>query len=85
MVRIIQINNIKVWLFIQKLAVYTMQGASKELIETNEYLCYFKLSPPTDVIHGELMRDEQRKPKLFLNPDEAEVYAINFLSHKLHT
>lgn len=82
MVRSIQINNIKVWLYIQKLTVYITHGASQELVETDEYLCYFKLSPPTEIIFGELMRDENKRPKLFASPDESEMYAIKFLGQK---
>ncbi len=83
MVRCVQINNVKVWLYIQKLATYITHGTSQELIETNEYLCYFKLSPPTEIIFGELIRDEQKRPKLFTGSDEAEMYAMKSLKEKL--
>lgn len=80
MVRPIQINNINAWLYIQKLTVYREYEGLTELIEKDEYLCYLKLSPPTEIIFGELMRDEQKKPKLFVSPEEAEMFAIKFFS-----
>jgi hypothetical protein len=80
MIRTIKINNTDVWLYIQRLTVYEKINGLMQLNEKEEYLCYIKLSPPTEIIFGELIRDEQKKPKLFSTPEEAEIYAIKFFS-----
>jgi hypothetical protein len=84
MIRPVQINNIKVWLYIQKLSAYSTNQLSKDLMETEEYLCYLNLSPPSGTSFGELIRDDQKRPKLFVSPEEAEMYAFKHLGSKLN-
>lgn len=83
MVRSIQVNNIHVRLFIQKLNGYVSHSHTLELIALDEYICYFKLFPATGTMLGELIRDENKLPKVFGNQEEAEKYALTFLSSKL--
>jgi hypothetical protein len=77
----ITINNNSVWITIDQLRVYS---ADRIRIESREeYLCYFKLSEPTSMIIGELLKDESNIPKLFNSVDNAFVYAKSELEKRL--
>lgn len=77
----IPINNISVWITIDQLRVYS---ADRMRIESQkEFLCYFKLSEPTSMIIGELLKDESNLPKLFNSVENALVYAKSELEKRL--
>jgi hypothetical protein len=77
----ITINNNSVWITIDQLRVYS---ADRIRIESREeYLCYFKLSEPTSMIIGELLKDESNIPRLFNSVENAFVYAKSELEKRL--
>ncbi len=75
-----EINHTTVWIVIQRL--YCSTNGTKKLIEANEFVCYFNFLPPSDIIFGELIRDEHQKPKLFTTPEQAEIFAIEYVRKK---
>jgi len=77
----ITISNISIWLTIDQLRMYSADRSRFE--SRQEYLCYFKLSEPTPMIIGELFRDTENKPMLFLSVEEAISFAKNELTNRL--
>lgn len=83
------INNTNVWLVIQSL--YCFQNGKPEPIEDTGFLCYFKFSNPFDFHEGELVNytegeiimDEDTKPKIFLTEDEIELFAMNYVKKRI--
>lgn len=80
-VRAIQLKDKIVWLVIDQLRRYSTDF--KSLDENEEFLCYFKLSEPSSILYGELLRDMEGRPLLFKNVDEAVEKAKGLLNQKL--
>lgn len=74
----IQIKSTKVWLVIDQLRTYSED--LKFIAEKDEFLCYYKFSEPTPMIYGELLRDEEQKPRLFKSVNEAIEYTKEHLN-----
>jgi hypothetical protein len=80
-VKIIHLKDKTIWLAIDQLRTYS---SDFKLIEDKpEFLCYFKLTEPNPIIYGELLRDNEGKPKLFTSIDEAIEKAKELLKQKL--
>lgn len=76
MIKLIKINGKRVWLYIDQLRIFTKE--TNELVQNEEYLCYFKYSEPTPFILGELIR-ENDLPKIFPTVDEAIGFSETYL------
>jgi hypothetical protein len=83
MIRLIFFRDVKIWLFIQQLHQNQFDDV-KNLISTDQYLCYFKFSEPTVMIFGELIYDHLNHPKVFSSIDDAEKFANTYLEHRFH-
>ena len=77
----ITINNISIWLTIDQLRKYSTDRSKIE--SKQEFLCYFKFSEPTPIIVGELFRDTENKPMLFLTVKDAISFAKKELTNRL--
>lgn len=83
------INNTNVWVIIQPL--YCFQKGKLEPVKDSGFLCYFKFSNPFDFhegelvnfTEGELIKDEDKKPKVFLTEEEIEMFALNYLKKRI--
>lgn len=69
MIKTIKIGNVKVWFYLQQLLTY--EGDMSNLLEVKKYVCYYKFSEPTPIIHGELLRDVNGQVRIFNSADEA--------------
>ncbi|MBA3286053.1 MAG: hypothetical protein H0U27_13480 [Nitrosopumilus sp.] len=76
-----KINNTKIWITIQPL--YCFQKDTRKLKDDKGFLCYFNLSVPIYMMEGELIRDEHKVPKLFLNEAEVELYAMKYVKQRM--
>jgi hypothetical protein len=84
MVRIITFGNKKVWLFIEQLHTYN-NGYEDNLLDNEDYICYFKFSEPTLIIYGELIRETSSKqPMMFGSIEKAEEYASGYLQKRFN-
>ncbi len=76
------INNTKVWLSVQPLQCF--KKGTLKLTEENGFLCYFNFSAPIFKMEGELILDEKKSPKIFLNKEEIELYAMNYVKRRMN-
>lgn len=74
------INNQQIWLTIQPL--YSFRKGIK-LILDNEFICYFSYSAPVYMMEGELLRDDNKKPKIFLSEQEIPLFALKYIKQKM--
>lgn len=79
----IQINNTLIWLAIDN--YIPLLSDSDSSVEESRFLCYYKLTEPNDIIHGELFRDSEGKPIIFTDIDEAVTKATEILIQKFGT
>lgn len=80
-VKEIKIKDRSVWLAIDQLRMYSQDLNCIE--DRPEYMCYFKLTEPTPIIYGELLRDQEAKPILFTTIDDAIREAKELLNKRL--
>lgn len=83
MIKKVQINNIPVWFYTEQLSQHSHSNR-EELVPSGEYICYFKFTEPTSLIHGELLKDEYKRPKLFTDSEEAVVYGMKCVKQLLN-
>lgn len=83
MVRIITFGSKKIWLYFEQLHIYQDDDDSF-FSELEEYICYFKFSEPTPLIHGELIRGQNNIPIVFKSIEEAEEFATEYLQVRFH-
>ncbi|WP_319231671.1 hypothetical protein [Draconibacterium orientale] len=77
----LEIKNQRIWLVIELLRVYSPDF--KAFTPTGRYICYFKLTEPTQFILGELFKDKRNIPIMFNSEEQAKEYAENYLKDKL--
>lgn len=85
----ININRTKVWIIIQTL--YFFQKGERELLEVSGFLCYYKFSDPFNFLDGELINwsegelilNEDQKPKIFLTDNEIELFASEYIRRRM--
>jgi len=84
MVRVLTFGNLKIWLFIQQLTTYHNNN-SQRLLQTQEFICYFKFSEPTLFVYGELFRGTwNQQPMLFSSMEATEEFMSKYLSKRFH-
>lgn len=84
-----KINNTDVWIIIQPL--YYFQRGKKELTRYDGFLCYFNFFAPfdfhegelADFTEGEIIMDDDVKPKIFLTEEEIELFAMNYIKKRI--
>ena len=84
MVRLLTFGDLKIWLFIQQLHAYPKEHSQK-LLQTEEFICYFKFSEPTMLVYGELIcSSDNKQPMLFSTMEEAETFASEYLKQRFN-
>lgn len=84
-----QISNTKVWITIQPLSYFKKE--TLELSNDTGFLCYFRFSDPfafqvgelVNFTEGELIMDENNKPKIFLSEEKIESFAKDYIQERL--
>lgn len=76
------INEIKVgentiWLVVEPYRYGDQEGKNVE-----NFICYFKLSPPNMFIYGELLKKEDGNPVIFDSVEKAIEYTSTFFNEK---
>lgn len=74
-------NTITVWFFIDRVRTYEPNNRN-EIIETEDFVCYFKFSEPTPIILGELVRDKNGAVKIFSATNDALAFATDLIKKK---
>lgn len=77
----LEIKNQRIWLVIELLRTYSSDFQT--FTSTGKYICYFKLTEPTQFIFGELFKDKSNMPIIFNSEEQAKEYAENYLNDKL--
>lgn len=76
----IEINEVTIWLVIEPIRMNTKNGLE---IISNEFICYYNFNKPTDIIFGELIKDENNRPKIFESSNSAIDYTTDLLKEKI--
>lgn len=83
------IDKTKVWIIIQPLHYF--QRGKIEPTPYGGFLCYFKFFDPfdfhagelVDFTEGEIIMDEDTKPKIFITEEEIESFAMNYIEKRI--
>ena len=79
MVHEIDINGVKVWLYIDQLRL--IDNKTREIKTEEKFLCYFKFTEPNPFVLGELIKDNQL-PRLFNSSSEAIKFAQEYIKRR---
>lgn len=72
------INEIKVGENIIWLVIESYRSANPEVKNIENFICYYKLSPPNMFVYGELLKTEDGKPIEFNSIEKAKEYASTY-------
>ena len=75
-------NTINVWYFVDSIKTYNEKINAYE--EQEQYVCYFKFNEPTAIIHGELLRQEDGKIKIFNDSKTALLETNDYVMKKFN-
>jgi len=74
------VKDIPVWLSIDQFRTYNQDTETIDV--TDKFVCYYKLSESTGIIHGELMRDANDRILLFNTAENARNYILTVLEEQ---
>lgn len=75
------IGKTKVWFVVQQL--FTHNTKQETIVETDISICYYGFSKPSDIVYGELIKDEGSIMQ-FSSVESAVEYGIKFVREKFN-